>query len=158
MAHDPYSRSYWRFRDEFPDIYSDDSAYALWHRLLVLADMAWPASASLPFGVRRSSLGKLVAAELVVIQSDNRYRIKGMDAERERRSESARYAVNKRWDYERSTGRSTVRSTNGIPSRAEPRQEENAAMRPEEERAALDNLAAVLKAKGLLPPKEDDAL
>src|SRR6187455_2666336 len=111
MAHDPYSRSYWRFHDEFPEIYADDAAYALWHRLLVLGDMAWPASASLPFGVRRASLGKLVAAELITIHPGNRYRVRGMDAERERRSESARYAVNKRWEYERTTGRTTVGTT-----------------------------------------------
>lgn len=95
---DPYSRSYWRFADEFAEIYADDAAYALWSRLRDEADKAWPSSAPLPYGVKKRALAMLVAADLVYLQPGNRYRIRGLDKERERRAEPARRSANARWD------------------------------------------------------------
>lgn len=95
---DPYSRSYWRFADEFPEIYADDSAYALWSRLRDEADKAWPSSAPLPYGVKKRALAMLVDAQLVYPQPGHRYRIRGLDKERERRAEPARRSANARWD------------------------------------------------------------
>lgn len=98
MPPDHYSRLYWRFPDEFPTIYANDAAYALWCRLLPLADMAWPSSATLPMGVRKRALSMLVEAELVYLQPGTRYRLRGLDKERERRAEPARRSANARWD------------------------------------------------------------
>jgi hypothetical protein len=82
MPDDPYSRLYWRFADEFPAVYEDDAAYALWCRLLRLADMAWPVTATLPMGTRKTPLVLLVKEGLVVMVTPSTYRIRGMVKER----------------------------------------------------------------------------
>ncbi len=92
MADDPYSRLYWRFADEFPAVYESDTAYALWCRLLRLADMAWPANATLPIGTRKATLAVLVEHELVLLVTPSTYRIRGMAKERTRRTEAGRIA------------------------------------------------------------------
>lgn len=94
---DPYSRSYHRFADEYPEIYADDATYALWSRLRDEADKAWPSSAPLPFGVKKKALDRLVTAELVILQAGSRYRIRGMDKHRTQRQESARVGATARW-------------------------------------------------------------
>jgi hypothetical protein len=87
---DPYSRVYWRFQDEFPDVYADDRALALWLRLLILADGSYPAAAALPRKVDDDVLAVLVSAELLTLIPGDRYRVRGLDAERERRAEHGR--------------------------------------------------------------------
>ena len=98
-AIDPYSRVYWRAIDDskFRDIWADDAALAAWLRLLVAADMAWPASASLYHGVRKVALDKLVAVKLVDLITGHRFRIHGLDAERAKRSAKAKDAADNRW-------------------------------------------------------------
>lgn len=88
----PYSRVYWSInRDpKFVGIYSDDSALALWLRLLMNADALWPASAPLPRTARPRPLQKLVDALLVDLEADDFYRIHGLDDERGRRAAAAR--------------------------------------------------------------------
>lgn len=144
MRPDPYSRSYWRFPDEYPDIYSDDAAYALWCRLRDLADMAWPAAGTLPYGVKKSALAKLcearqrdvdgemVSAPLVFLEPGGRYRIRGMDKQRSARQESARAGADARWSRANASAPAmrshSERSANAmhIPSRAEQREESHA--------------------------------
>lgn len=87
---DPYSRLYWRFRDEFPDVYQDNDALATWLRLLLIAEGTHPSAADLPRKVKPSVLTKLVDEGLVTLFPGDRYRIKGLSGERERRSEAAR--------------------------------------------------------------------
>jgi hypothetical protein len=96
----PYSRVYWEVIDDpkFADVWDDDRAVASWLRLLVAADMAWPASASLYHGVNRASLDKLCRVGLVDMQTGGRYRIHGLDKEREARSRQASDAAAARWD------------------------------------------------------------
>lgn len=119
----PYSRVYWEVLDDpkFEHVWPDDRALATWVRLLIAADMAWPASAALYHGVHRPSLDLLVGVHLVDMQAAGRYRIHGLDKERELRSDVAREAVSSR--YARSTP--VVRaytdddgmpSTEGLPS------------------------------------------
>ena len=93
MSDDPYSRHYWRFADEYPDIYEDDAAYALWGRLLRLGDMAWPSAAHLPYGVKKGALKRLVDADLIFQESGGRFRVRGMDKERSARSQAASNAA-----------------------------------------------------------------
>lgn len=87
----PYSRIYWAVVDDpkFADVVDDDRAWALWTRLLMAADQSWPASPMLPLSTHRRSLDKLVAGGIVDLQAGGRYRIHGLDAERERRKQAA---------------------------------------------------------------------
>lgn len=98
----PYSRVYWEALDDpkFTDsgVWDDDASLATWLRLLIAADMAWPASAALYHGVRGRALARLVEAGLVDLQSAGRYRIHGLDRERDARSRQASDAASARWD------------------------------------------------------------
>ena len=85
----PYSRVYWEAIDDpkFATVWDDDACLAWWLRLLVTADMAWPASATLP-AVPRKVLDSLTKplpeheSGLVDIQGRGRFRIHGLDRER----------------------------------------------------------------------------
>jgi len=81
-----YSRVYWSIVDDpkFISIYDDDHHLASWLRLLLIADQAHPASAHLPANVRRQSVTALADCGLIDL-SGQRYRVHGLDAERERR-------------------------------------------------------------------------
>lgn len=138
----PYSRVYHEAIDDpkFGKVWDDDHALAAWLRLLVAADMAWPASATLYHGIRKAALKALTDAGLVDMQTGGRYRIHGLDKERTVRSEAARAAINIRWhgdpsgapsyaddDYRPDTDEVQAYpfgSTETIPSRDEQRKDE----------------------------------
>lgn len=88
----PYSRIYWTVRadDRLASIYPDDRHLAAWVRLLIAADMAWPAPADLPGSVRRASLAALEAAGAIELLSGGLFRFHGLDTERGRRADAAR--------------------------------------------------------------------
>jgi hypothetical protein len=96
---DAYSRLYHRFKREFPAIYEDDHAFATWARLLMLADASWPMDPPLPRSVRARALLLLTDAGLLVVEGDC-YRMRGLEAERTRRQETARNAAAVRWQNE----------------------------------------------------------
>lgn len=83
----PYSRIYWSIIDDpkFADVFDDDKRLATWLRLLIVADQAYPASPSVPFGTDKKALQHLTDCGLVVLGTGFRFRIKGLDAERARR-------------------------------------------------------------------------
>jgi hypothetical protein len=83
----PYSRIYWAIIDDakFATIYDDDGHLATWLRLLLIADQAWPASAHLPSTARRRSVAELARVGVIDLLPGSRYRIHGLDPERERR-------------------------------------------------------------------------
>lgn len=118
---DPYVRVYYRIVDDpkFAAIYDDDAALALWLRLLLSADAMYPAAAPLPFGTRRAVLAKLVECGLVDVGANNRYRIHGLEAEREQRSEHARKAAHAMHEQRTSNARAVQ-----YPNRTEPIQSE----------------------------------
>jgi hypothetical protein len=127
---DPYSRSLWRFADEFPDIYADDACYALWSRLRDLADMAWPSAGTLPYGAKRKALQRLIDAGLVTMADTMHYRIRGMDKHRTGRQDAAKAAADARWnrsarnaDALQEQSKRTADAMH-IPSRAKPSQAE----------------------------------
>jgi hypothetical protein len=162
MPPDPYSRSYWRFPDEYPGVYADDSAYALWCRLRDLADMAWPSAGTLPAGVKKRALTMLTDAELIFLQPGGRYRVRGMDKHRGQRQESARIGAEARWArmHPQSNGNANAMRPQSernatamhIPSRAEQREESRPpAMPDEEKREHLDTLRDTLIANGAMP-------
>lgn len=83
----PYSRVYWAIPDDpkFASIYRDNDHLATWLRLLLMADQAYPASAHLPLRARKASITALAEAGLIDLLPDDRFRVHGLDAERERR-------------------------------------------------------------------------
>lgn len=86
-----YSRVYWTIVDDpkFEHVYDDDAALAAWLRLLLIADQSWPASAHLPTNCRPKAVKVLVGAGLVTMMPGGRYRISGLDRERQRRKDAA---------------------------------------------------------------------
>lgn len=84
---DPFTRLPWRMVDDdrFASVYEDDSAFALYCRLKMAADMAWPASAPLPFGAKKAVLKRLADAGVVSLLAANRYRCPDLDEDRTRR-------------------------------------------------------------------------
>lgn len=133
MSDDPYCRLYWRFADEFPDVWEDDHALALYGRLLRLAEMAWPSAATLPYGVRRSALAMLTqdreGGPLVGMVTAITYRIRGMGKEREKRANHASRAARTRWSNAASNAPGNAPSiaagnAQSMPSQAKPRQAE----------------------------------
>ena len=91
-----YSRVYHRFVDEFADIFIDDHALSAWIRLLLLADSSWPMRPPLPRSVRGKVLRNLVDSGLLIVVGDT-YTVRGLDAERSRRRNSARVGSHVRW-------------------------------------------------------------
>jgi hypothetical protein len=87
-----YVRVYQSVVDDpkFVTIYDDDHHFATWVRLLMAADATWPASCPIPVGTRKASLNALVEAGIVDLGTGHRFRIRGLDAERGRRSEAGR--------------------------------------------------------------------
>lgn len=88
----PYSRVYWEVMEDakFDGIREDLRLLGAWTLLLIVADMAWPAPAFVPRTVSKTALQRLIKAELVDTLSGERYRIRGLDSERERRRDAAR--------------------------------------------------------------------
>jgi hypothetical protein len=117
----PYSRVYWSVLedDKFDGIREDCRHLGTWTLLLVLADMAWPAPAYLPQTASKPSVTALVTAGLVDVLGGGRFRIHGLDAERGRRSESARVA-GLASGRSRTTGTDSERSLNGRSRTVEP--------------------------------------
>lgn len=95
----PYSRVYWEAIDDpkFASVWDDDAALSCWLRLLLAADMAWPASAALYHGIKARPFGVLVDAGLVDPQAGSRFRIHGLDAERAARSRGGSLGADGRW-------------------------------------------------------------
>ena len=103
-------------------IYPDDASLGLWLRLLMLADHAWPKPAYIPRSTNKRRLQALVDAGVVVLLDGDRYHFHGLDAERQRRVDSSKAALDARWNASRSassdTARTTSRTTETIPARA----------------------------------------
>lgn len=122
----PYSRVYLSLMDDpdFEGVYDDDRLFATWVRMLMTADAFWPNSA--PINVASRAVRTLIDRGLVIPLRGNRYTIKGLAAERERRSASARNAAAVRWQ---SDG-----NAHAMPRREEKRREEGienaSALRP----------------------------
>jgi hypothetical protein len=94
-----YVRVYYSVIDDpkFEHVIDDVAVFGTWVRLLLNADAVWPASADIPRWVKASAIRVLSGAELVDIMPGHRYRIHGLDAERNRRSNAASNAAALRW-------------------------------------------------------------
>ena len=111
MANGPYARVYQSIVDDpmFEKVYGNDHALAQWLRMLLIADAMYPTSAPMP--PRNPTVRLLIACGLVVEKPGNRYSMRGLTAERERRSEIGRNAAAVR--YQRSS------TANPLPNRNE---------------------------------------
>lgn len=118
-----YARLYLELVDDpkFASIYDDDRHFATWCRLLMIAEGAWPASAHLPRTAREASVKALADVGLVDLLPGDRYRIHGLDREREHRAERASRAADARWAQkpEQSTS-----NADAMPRRAEQSKDE----------------------------------
>jgi hypothetical protein len=108
--------------ERLAEIYPDDANLGLWLRLLMLADHAWPKPAYIPRSTNKRRLQTLVDAGVVVLVDGDRYHFHGLDAERQRRVDSSKAALDARWHTARTTSsdtpRTASRSTETIPARA----------------------------------------
>lgn len=100
---------------DYPDIWADDAALATWLRMLATADPMWPTPPELPRSVRGRALTRLKTASLVETLPMQRFRMKGMEAERTKRQDAARNAAASRWQ----SGSSAVGNAEAMPKRAE---------------------------------------
>jgi hypothetical protein len=98
---------------KFVGIWDNDARLALWVRLLVAADLAWPQSAALPRSTKVSALTALVDCGLVDMVGKDQYRIHGMDSERTARHDRAVLANRVRWDAPSHPDRSPTGSPSG---------------------------------------------
>ncbi len=112
----PYSRVYWDLVDDpmFARVFDNDKALATWLRMLLIADAMYPASA--PMTTRNPTVRLLIDCSLVLERPGNRYTIRGLQAERERRSAIGRNAAAVRYQ--------SVSSANPMPRRDETRRDE----------------------------------
>jgi hypothetical protein len=101
---------------KFDGIRDDPRVFGSWVLLLLVADMAHPASAFIPPMVPRAAFRTLVASGLVDDLGAHRFRLHGLASERAKRSDSARNAAASRWQ--------SGRSADGMPRRDETRKDE----------------------------------
>jgi len=99
----PHSRVYWTIRNDprLADIYPNDALLATWLRLLLAADMSWPAPADVPASVRRRSLASLRVAGVIELLPGGLFRFHGLDTERGDRRSAAQASAGQRWGSER---------------------------------------------------------
>jgi hypothetical protein len=115
MANGPYSRVYHVLMEEYPHVWKSDAQLALFIRLLTAADKWWPQMA--PIGRRNGAYRSLVEAGLVLEnEGATAYTMRGLGKARSSRSEHARHAVSRRWEYSE--------NTQSLPSRVEKSKEE----------------------------------
>lgn len=81
----------------FPQVWDDDKALATWLRLLALADKLWPSPAEMPRGVSATAVKVLTGCGLVEHLPRHRFRIRGLDSQRQRRVDAAKNAAAGRW-------------------------------------------------------------
>jgi hypothetical protein len=101
---------------KFDGIREDARLFGSWAILLLYADRGYPASIYRPPPVTPAAMKKLVACGLVDELPSRRYRIHGLAADREMRTQSARNAAALRWQSESNAV--------AMPRREEKRKEE----------------------------------
>jgi hypothetical protein len=124
-ASTPYCRVYWSILDDpkFDGIRDDMEALGSWTLCLVVADMAYPVPAFWPPTVPSGARESLVRSGLIEDMDGIRFRVHGLLAERENRTQSARDAAAVRWHKEPDADAMRAHQSGNaevMPSRAEP--------------------------------------
>src|SRR4051794_23760228 len=91
---------YSKFRREFPDVWADAAQLGTWVQLMAIAEQMWPDRPEVPRAVRGGPLTRLVDAGVVAILPGHHFAMRGLDAERTRRSDAGRNAAALRWHSE----------------------------------------------------------
>ncbi len=109
---DPYIRIYLRVRDDprFEHAYSCDACWAAYSRLLMDAEAAFPASASLPANLDAHAAAQLMADGIIEPRRHGCFVVHGMVTERRRRSEEGRANALRGWNMRRAR-----MGKNGVP-------------------------------------------
>lgn len=117
-----YVRVYYdELAEEFPEVWSDPLLFWTWCRLLVVAEKMWPSVPEVPRFVRPRAFSRLVDLGIIATVYPHCFQVRGLDAERARRAESARNAARNRWGTaERNAGG----NAEVMPRRDETRQDE----------------------------------
>jgi len=95
-----YSRIYHRLMTEYPSVWRDARQLGLFVQLLVAAEKFYPQPAAISHADRH--FRALVSAGLVIDLGDRLYTIRGLAAERERRTTHGRTGAAVRWHSDRS--------------------------------------------------------
>jgi hypothetical protein len=97
-----YVRVYYTILDDpkFESVSGNVAMLGTWLRLLMTADAVWPASADIPVGLSPSKVRVLADCGLVDLMPSHRYRIHGLDSERNARSNAGRIGAAMRWHSE----------------------------------------------------------
>lgn len=97
----PYSRVYHEIVEHprFEKVYRNPNALGTWLQMLLTADAMYPTSAPMPS--RTPTVRLLIDVGLVIERPGNRYSMRGLQDERERRSTPGRIGAAKRWQSER---------------------------------------------------------
>jgi hypothetical protein len=95
-----YVRLYYTLASDakFDEVYASDSLLATYVRLLIAADQAYPAPASLPFGCKPKAIDQLVGLGIIQFVNRRTFRVLALQKEREYRSGLGRAAAQRRWD------------------------------------------------------------
>jgi hypothetical protein len=109
-----YSRIYHRLMTEYPSVWRSPTQLALYVHLLVAAEKYYP---EWPTANRRNgAYQSLVKAGLVIEkEGTDGYTIRGLEAERERRSHAGRNAAASRWGMPRRDEQENRRDEQGAP-------------------------------------------
>jgi hypothetical protein len=75
---------------EFPEVWNDPHLYWTWSRLLVVAEKMWPTLPEVPRFLKPRHVKRLAELGIVIIVPPHWYKVRGLDAERERRAAAAR--------------------------------------------------------------------
>lgn len=112
MSERPYARVYYvDLERDYPEVWKDDAMLATFVRLLCLCEAAYPMRLEIPRSADDAAVERLLATGLVFSAGGFTFGIKGMDAERNARSNAARNAAASRWSDARA-----------MPNRTEPNQ------------------------------------
>lgn len=92
-----YARFYYeRFRAEYPEIYRNSATLGDFLKLIVESELAWPNHPEVPGSVRKSSIATFLEVGLIRIVGYG-YELRGFTAERQRRTDKAKDAADRRW-------------------------------------------------------------
>lgn len=84
--------------EKFARVRADRAALGTWLLMLLDADAQWPSPASLPRWATDAHIELLASVELIVLDGEDRYRVKGLDAERAKQRAKAKAAADARWN------------------------------------------------------------
>jgi hypothetical protein len=84
--------------EKFVDVRADRACLGTWLLLLLDADALWPAPASVPRWASDEHVALLSKVELIVLEPGDRFRVKGLDAERSAQRAKAKGAADARWN------------------------------------------------------------